>query len=265
MHDLGGSGDPVVLAHGAGLHGRVWEPLAARLAERFRCLAVDLRGHGGSPLPPRVALDWPGFARDVLAAVDGLGLDRPFGVGHSSGATSLLLAEEARSATFRRLYCFEPVFVPRSGRDTDGRSRRLAAAARRRRDRFPSREDARAAYRSKPPFEAFAPEALVAYVEHGFDDLDDGTVGLRCRPETEAAVYETAADHDGLARLHAVSCPVAVACGSRTDVLTPELAAAVAARLPRGRVEIVDGVGHFGPFEDPAAVAAAIEGAFASP
>lgn len=263
VHELSGSGRPAVLVHGAGLHGRLWAPLAALLRPRFRCVAVDLRGHGCSSLPEGVRLDWNGFGRDVLATLDALGVEGAFGIGHSSGATALLLAEQARPGAFGALYCFEPVFVPPGNADGEERARRLASSARRRRDTFSSFDDALAAYASKPPFAKFSRDALAAYVEHGFDEFDDGTVRLRCAPEHEAAVYETAAAHDALARLSEVTCPVTVACGSDTDVVTAPMSEAVAARLPLGRVDVVAGVGHFGPFEDPSAVAASVETAFA--
>jgi pimeloyl-ACP methyl ester carboxylesterase len=68
--------------------------------------------------------------------------------------------------------------------------------------------------------------------------------------------------HDAFARAHRVQCPVTMACGERTDAFTPPLVERVAAPLPAGRVEVLAGVGHFGPLEDPAAVAASIARAF---
>ena len=49
MHvDSLGSGTPLVLVHGWGMHGGMWGEIAKRLAEYFRVLAVDLPGHGHS-------------------------------------------------------------------------------------------------------------------------------------------------------------------------------------------------------------------------
>jgi pimeloyl-ACP methyl ester carboxylesterase len=49
-----------------------------------------------------------------------------------------------------------------------------------------------------------------------------------------------------------------VVCGERTDAVTPSLAARVAERLPHGSLEVMAGLGHFGPLEDPVAAAASI-------
>jgi pimeloyl-[acyl-carrier protein] methyl ester esterase len=47
MHvDSYGSGAPLVLIHGWGMHAGMWGGVAERLAEHFRVLAVDLPGHG---------------------------------------------------------------------------------------------------------------------------------------------------------------------------------------------------------------------------
>ncbi len=43
-----GSGAPLLLIHGWGMHGGMWGGVAERLAEHFRVLAVDLPGHGYS-------------------------------------------------------------------------------------------------------------------------------------------------------------------------------------------------------------------------
>ena len=46
--DVRGSGAPLLLIHGWGMHGGMWRGTAERLAENFRVLAVDLPGHGFS-------------------------------------------------------------------------------------------------------------------------------------------------------------------------------------------------------------------------
>ncbi len=262
-HDLGGAGPPLVMVHAAGLHGLVLAPLARRLAGAFRCLSLDGRGHGDSRLPAGGELDWYGLATDVLAVVDGLDLDRPYGFGHSSGGTAALMAEQARPGTFAAIYCFEPVIVaadPPLGRDDDSV---LGARARRRRTSFASRQEALAHYASKPPLDSVDPEALQAYVDHGFDDDGGGGVRLKCRPEDEATVYETATAHDAYGRLPEVACPVAVACGSVSEGCTPERARSHVERLARGRSLILAGLGHLGPLERPDLVAASIAAYFA--
>ena len=46
--DSYGSGAPLLLIHGWGMHGGMWGGVAEQLAEHFRVLVVDLPGHGYS-------------------------------------------------------------------------------------------------------------------------------------------------------------------------------------------------------------------------
>ena len=262
VHELGGEGPDLLLAHATGLHGRVWLPVAAFLRSSFHGLAVDERGHGDSAVADDVSFDWRAMAADLLAVVDELGLQAPLGVGHSAGATLLLLAEQARPATFEGLWCYEPILPPAEGMPSPTDRARLAAGARKRTEVFPSRQAAYHNYVAKPPFSALAPEALRAYVEFGFVDQEDGTVRLKCRPEHEARIYENGFSHDAHRHLDRVRCPVTLACGERTSHVHPDAIRAVGARLPRSSVEILAGLGHFGPLEDPAATAAAVVRAF---
>jgi pimeloyl-ACP methyl ester carboxylesterase len=258
VHDLGGDGTPLVLAHATGFHGLTWAPAARHLADVSRSISFDQRGHGLSSLPPGWDFDWEGLATDVLTVVDALGVDRPYAAGHSSGATALLLAEESRPGAFAGLYCYEPVVVPVKtplGRDPDSW---LAARARRRRDAFASREEAFTAYAGRAPFASFDPEVVRAYVDHGFEEVPDDGVRLRCRPETEARIAEMATAHDCFARLGDIACPVTIACGSETDAYGPAVLEAQAEPLRQATTEVLPGLTHFGPMEDPEAVAASI-------
>lgn len=49
--DSSGSGAPLVMLHGWGMHGGIWGSSVAKLAQHFRVHCVDLPGHGYSALP----------------------------------------------------------------------------------------------------------------------------------------------------------------------------------------------------------------------
>lgn len=261
-YDFGGDGPDLLLAHATGFHAHVWLPVAERLRSRFRCVAFDERGHGDSASPADGNFDWHGFARDALAVVEAAGLDRPFAVGHSCGGAALLMAEEAVPGTFSGLYCYEPVVNPTDEPQAPAGPTPLAEGARRRREVFESRDAAYERWASKPPTAAFAPEALRAYVDFGFDDLDDGTVRLKCRGEDEARTYEHGFAHDTYRRLAQVRCPVTLAYGGRGAAFGRDAMDVMAARLREARIDEATGLSHFGPLEDPAAVAEAVVRAF---
>jgi len=257
LRTAGGDGDrAVLLAHANGFHGLVWRPLAARLPHG-PAIALDFRAHGASGPPERAEFAWDGFADDVLAVVDELALRRPFGVGHSMGGAALLLAEQRRPGTFAGLYLYEPVVFP-GRRSTTPVESALSTGALRRRDRFASRPEAYERFAAKPPLDRFDPEALWAYVEHGFVEDGAGGVRLACRPEHEAQIYRMGATHGAFAELERVRCEVTVATGAVTSFGPAAFAEHIAAGLPHGRLVSTPTLGHFGPLEEPALVAAAV-------
>ncbi|MDP8988287.1 MAG: alpha/beta hydrolase [Actinomycetota bacterium] len=256
VHDLGGVGPPLLLAHPTGFHGRVFEPLAAALADRFRCWSYDARGHGDSGRPTRTDYHWRDFGADVLAVVERLGLERPSAMGHSQGGTALLLAEQARPGTFAGLYLYEPVAFPPDTTAPSMDEHPLVVGALRRRAHFESVAAAHDHLAPKPGLRNLHPAALRAYVEHGFGPAPGGGVTLRCRREDEAQMYRQGRAHDAFSHLAEVSCPVTVARGAGDSAHhSPELAERQVALLPAGRLEAFEGLGHLGPLEDPERVA----------
>jgi pimeloyl-ACP methyl ester carboxylesterase len=264
VHDLGGSGRPVLLAHATGFHGAVWEPFARALPGDIARWALDFRGHGASVVPEGHPLDWPGFRDDVLAVVDELDLGEGLvGVGHSMGGAALVLAEQARPGTFAGLWLFEPILPPAGflpGADDPARPNPMSEAAERRRAEFASAAEALANYASKPPLDRLRADALHAYVRHGVVPLTEdptGPVRLACRPADEARVFRGAAEHHAFDRLGQVGCPVVVASGQ--DPAGPRsFVPAIVEALPHGRLHDFPGLGHFGPLEAPDLVAAAV-------
>jgi pimeloyl-ACP methyl ester carboxylesterase len=263
VYDWGGDGAPVVLAHATGFHGQVWAPMAARLVRAGRHVwSFDFRGHGDSDRDPGLEYHWARNGSDVLAIVDDLQLagSETLGVGHSSGAAALLMAEERRPGTFAWLWCYEPIVIPSEEPLEPQPDGPLAVGARKRRAVWESKEEARRSFGARPPFDVLHPDALATYVEHGLGEREDGTFELKCRPDDEAAVYTMQFTHRTYADLAIVACPVLVACGAQTDAIVPKLGQKLVDRLPAGRLEVMDGLGHFGPLEDPAATGASILG-----
>jgi len=257
-YELGGSGPVLLLAHATGFCGAVLGPLAARLADRHRCIVFDMRGHGASDRPPGGDFGWYGFAGDVLAVVDHLGLDGATGFGHSCGGAALLLAEQSRPGTFAALYCFEPIVLAADTPHTPTlEGNPLSAGARRRRETFGSRDEALANFSTKAPFDQLRPDVLAAYVDNGFGPDAEG-IRLRCRREDEARIYGHSLAHDAYAHLHEIGCPVTLACGAETDAIGPETLRCFARRLAESQVEVFSDLGHFGPLEDPETVARSV-------
>ena len=81
-------GPPILFIHGLSQNHLCWaKQYQSSLADEFRLVAYDLRGHGMSeaPLEPEHYTDSALWAADVAAIIEQLGLDRPVLVGWSYG------------------------------------------------------------------------------------------------------------------------------------------------------------------------------------
>src|SRR3954454_6717681 len=86
---------PMIFAHGYGCDQTVWRFVTAAFADDYKLVLFDHVGHGGADgsafRPERyAALD--GYAEDVIAICDELGLRDAVFVGHSVSAMIGLLA-----------------------------------------------------------------------------------------------------------------------------------------------------------------------------
>lgn len=265
LQDFGGSGPNLIISHATGFHGGVYKPMARTLLDHFHVWAVDFRGHGASPAPANNDFGWEGMGQDLMACLDHISAVSSgdiYGFGHSLGGAATLLAEQARPGSFAGIYVFEPIVFDQAYiiARTDNP---MSAAARRRREIFPSRAEALARYAARPPLGMLRADVLWAYVERGFDDLDDGTVRLACRRDHEALSFE-AEDKMTLDRLAGLATPVTVALGQ----VAPQgfgpavLAPAVAEAVENGTLVEHQFLSHFGPLEAPDVIAADVLAAF---
>jgi pimeloyl-ACP methyl ester carboxylesterase len=94
---------PILLVHGWPQNWWAWRHVIPSLAERFRVIAPDLRGHGWTNAPPS-GYDKERLAADLLAVLDALGIERATWIGHDWGGwTGFLAALQAPERLDRML------------------------------------------------------------------------------------------------------------------------------------------------------------------
>lgn len=92
----------LTLLHPVGADRHTWAPVLAPLAERYRVLSLDLRGHGDAPARgARCGVD--DLADDVLALWQQLGIERCHVLGVSLGGCVGLALAHRRPAAVHRL------------------------------------------------------------------------------------------------------------------------------------------------------------------
>ncbi|MDX8499947.1 alpha/beta fold hydrolase [Mesorhizobium sp. VK4C] len=233
-----GSGAPVLFIHGVGMNAAIWQPQIERMADRWDVIAIDMLGHGRSPLPPQ-APELADYAGQVIRLLDHLGLDKVSVVGHSMGA--LVAQELALLAPERvnRIVSLNAVFR---------RPPELAAAVRERAAALTGRGDAAGAAQTIARwFGDPVPAELTAAAGKTAAALSE------VDPEGYARTYRlfARADSDHAERLPTLAVPALFITGSEDKNSSPAMSAAMARLVPRGRCTVLAGQRHMMAVADP--------------
>ncbi len=128
--DWGGHGAPLLFVHGYGHNAHLWDALVPDLADRYRVLALDNRGHGGSDSDPEYRYHNAAIARDVEAVIDQLQLEKVVLVGHSQGGHACLRFAGRHPERMSRLVLADAgPDIPAAGGGAPPASLRLLAAS----------------------------------------------------------------------------------------------------------------------------------------
>lgn len=242
----------VVFMHATGFCKEVCFPVIDdlhKLSSGFRTLALDQRAHGDSAVP-EPPFSWWDVAADILELIGAT--SRVIGVGHSAGGAALAMAEILEPGTFVGLVLVEPiVFPPPYGRFPDNP---MSTAARRRRDRFVSRQAAFDNWRHKPAFAGWEERALWAYANGGLRN-DGSSYLLKCSRESEAETFMAATEHGAWDRLGEIATPTEVIAGEHSTTHQEPFLKEMVGRMPAARYEIVPGTSHMVWMERPGLIA----------
>lgn len=252
--DWGGDGPPLLLIHATGFHARLWDPYAEQLADRFRVIALDQRGHGDSGLP-RTGFGWQHPPDDVFALIHELEIEGCAAAGHSSGGTAAGVCAARYPGSIARAVLIDPV-LPAGAR---GGPNPMAERTRARRAVWDSPEQFEQAMAGRAAFSRWQPPFLSLYARHGLRPREDGRYELKCAPENEAAVYDAAGRWDPWPELERLTIPSLIlrATGDGRSGGPPTPADA-ASRIPGARGLPLPTT-HFIPMEAPDAVLDAIQ------
>jgi 2-succinyl-6-hydroxy-2,4-cyclohexadiene-1-carboxylate synthase len=232
----------IVLLHGFTQTGRSWDATVAALAERYRALTPDLRGHGAAADVRPVSFD--AMRADVLA----LAPERFILAGYSMGGRIALTIALAAPERVARLVLIGA--SPGLADAAERRSRRAADEALADRIEREGIEAFAACWSSLPLFAGQPPD--VAAVAHAMR-LSQSPAGLAAALRgLGTGVMEPLWD-----RLGELTMPVSLVVGER-DVRFRAIAERMAATIHRATLDVVPRAGHTVQLEVPAAVAAVL-------
>jgi pimeloyl-ACP methyl ester carboxylesterase len=254
-----GRGATLHFLSGNGFCGGVYWPFLRRFLPARGLLVHDLEGQGESDAPPHYAGHRETLRR-VRAVVDAQQLQRPLvGMGHSFGAALTLRCAAENPGLFRALVLLDPILFPPAtwlGVRLLSLLHRhpFADAARRRRDRWPSRAAAMERLRGRGIYQGWSEESLASFAAHALAD-DGAEAVLRCPRELEAQIYERPVYP--WPALRRVDCPILFLRGAGSYPFFAAAEGCARRANPRVQVEHLPG-GHCFMQEDPVAAHAAV-------
>ncbi|MGY1692497.1 3-oxoadipate enol-lactonase [Geodermatophilus sp. SYSU D01105] len=230
----------VVLSNSLGATRAMWDPQVPALAERFRVVTYDTRGHGSSPAPAGpYRLD--DLVDDVVALLDRLGVRRAHVAGLSLGGMTAMRLAAREPDRVRRiaLLCTsaktEPQgFLDRAAAARSGGTAPLAPAV--------------VSRWLTPSFAAAHPD-LVARLEAMIAGADD---------EGYAACCEVVAHLDLREELSRIGAPTLVVSGAEDPALPPDHQRAIAEGIPGAELVSVSPGAHLANLESPLEVTGAL-------
>jgi 3-oxoadipate enol-lactonase / 4-carboxymuconolactone decarboxylase len=233
----------LVLSNSLGTDLHLWDWQMPALADHFRVIRYDQRGHGQTPFDGH-AVTIDDLAADVIALLDHLGVVRASMAGLSlGGMTAMALARLVPDRVDRLVLCCT--------------SARLGP---------PEMWHERAALVRDGGMAAVVDAVLARWFTPAFAARDQRAIArvrdmlLGTDPVGYAACCEAIAGMDQLDALASVVAPTLVIAGDKDPATPPEHGAAIAGAIRGARLVTIPGVAHLANVEAPAVMTAAIIG-----
>ena len=243
FHRDSGAGRPVVLVHAIGCDHRMWDSLERSLGSSHRVIAVDARGHGRSPVPPR-PYTLEELAGDVVALLDRLGIERADYVGLSMGGMvgqALALKHPSRLGRLV-IACSTSSYGPEGRPNWQARIKAVEQGG------LEGIRDMVASRYFSDGFRAAHPDIVKKVMDRFVQTPREGYLGC----------CDAIAQLDYAKDLARVKAPTLVVAGE-LDAGTPvAMSEAIARGIPGARLEVIPGAAHLAAVEAPEAFDAAV-------
>jgi 3-oxoadipate enol-lactonase len=221
----------------------MWDRQTAALAEHWRVVRYDHRGHGRSPVPPG-PYELADLGADALALLDRLGAERVHWCGLSlGGMVGMWLAINAPERIDRLVLCCT--------------SAKLGP---------PSMWAERAATVRAHGVDAIADAGIGRWLTGGFVAREPQTAAevramLAATPAEGYAGCCAAIEHmDLLDRLGGIRAPTLVIAAAQDPATPPEHGERIASAVPGARLAVIDNAAHLATVEQPAVMTDLIAG-----
>jgi len=250
-------------SHANGFPASTYRTLFAELGDSYEVRHIERIGHD-TRFP--VTRDWPHLVDQLLDEIERSYEHPVWLVGHSLGGYLSLMAALRKPQWVRGVVMLDsPVIAGwRSGMlrmsQLTGLDERLspAAATRKRRTSWASRDEAWRHFHSKPAFARWDERVLSDYIDFGIPQTSaDGERSLAFDRRIEYLIYRTLPHTLGARLLHGANVPVAFIAGTHSKEVR-QVGLAATRRLAGERFDWIEG-SHLYPMERPIETARAVQ------
>jgi pimeloyl-ACP methyl ester carboxylesterase len=239
------AGAPILMMiHGRRAHARWFDPVVRDLSPRYRCVSLDLRGHGeseadGEPASlHRYSADVAQFMKLfsgqklILMLHSMSGRFGIFAHQHHGAKPDLLVM--ADTPIYRRPHHQhpEPEFKPK---------------------RYPTKESALQRFRLMPMGTTAHPDLLRYVAEHALRENEDGTWGWKFDERTSTRPFGSDFPDAMELDLESLDVPTLVIYGEHSGLITPIEAQMMAGRMPTAKLVELPGTYHHIMLDRPSA------------
>jgi esterase len=229
----------IVLLHGGHQSAHSWDLVSLYLAQQYRVLALDQRGHGDSEWARDVSYTNDEMSLDAEAFIAAMGLRRPLLIGHSMGGRNALLLIR-RNPSLPRAAVIVDV-----GPELSERGRAAIAGFVQENQEFDDLEHFVRNVRRYDPYRSR--EHIERTVKYNMLQRADGKFVSKCdsNPRRLGIVRGSGpSENITLEDAMGFDLPVLVVRGANSSILAPDAAERFADALPRGRLVTVPDCGH---------------------
>jgi pimeloyl-ACP methyl ester carboxylesterase len=230
---------PIVLLHGGHQSAHSWDLVSLHLAQKYRVLALDQRGHGDSEWPRDAEYTNDAMARDAGAFIAALNLRRPTLIGHSMGGRNAMLLTRRDPSRLRALVIVDV------GPELSDRGRAVIAGFVQENQEFENLEHFVENVRKYDPYRSL--EHIERTVKYNMLQRADGKFVSKCdaTPRRLGLVRgQGPQENITLDDARAFDLPVLLVRGANSGILPADAAERFRDALPHGTLVTVPDCGH---------------------
>jgi esterase len=229
----------IVLLHGGHQSAHSWDLVSLHLAQRYRVLAFDQRGHGDSEWPRDAVYSNNEMSLDAEAFIAAMALDRPILMGHSMGGRNTMLLLRRNQSLARAAVIVDV------GPELSERGRAAIGGFVQANQEFDDLDHFVRNVRQYDPYRSR--EHIERTVKYNMLERADGKYISKCDSTPRRLNIVRASgplENITLQDAAAFALPVLLVRGANSNILEPDAAERFATAMPHGQLVTVPDCGH---------------------